>query len=95
MLAICVPDAEVGSVLAELSQNGVSAFKVTERGFDGTQLVTIIIELTPGVLGFIAGYLGKRRTLGQETRILSGGAEIDDVSEETLRMLGEGSGTGA
>jgi hypothetical protein len=86
-ISIIVPSEDVESVAAALTAADIKATKPAALGFDGAQVLSLVVELTPPAAIFLAGLYAARLKANRHTVLKMKGLEVRGVSEETLLKL--------
>lgn len=86
-LEIQVPQSDESEIIDSLKSEGIDVAQGTISHFGGEALVSLVIELTPEILAFIAGLYASRMTAKKHISYKYKGLEIKGVSEKTLQAL--------
>jgi hypothetical protein len=88
-IGIIVPSEDVAEVKSALAGAGISSMAVTSHGFDGADMVSLIVTLTPAIAGFLATLYATRQKAKRYTQFRYKGLEIKGVSEAELAKLAD------
>ncbi len=86
-LEIQIPQSSGSEIIDSLKSEGIDVAQGTISHFGGEALVSLVIELTPGILAFIAGLYASRMAAKKHISYKYKGLEIKGVSEKTLQAL--------
>lgn len=89
-LEIQVPKSAASEIIDYLETEDIEVEQGTIQHFGGEALVSLVIELTPEILSFIAGLYVTRITAKKHISYKYKGLEIKGVSEKTLQALIKG-----
>jgi hypothetical protein len=88
-IGIIVPKADLESVKSTLASAGISPSVAESQGFDGADMVSLIVVLTPSIAGFLATLYATRIAGNRATQFRYKGIELRGVSEKNLMKLAE------
>jgi hypothetical protein len=88
-ISIIVPPEDVEPVAAALIAADIKVTKPAALGFDGAQVLSLVVELTPPVATFLAGLYAARLKANRHTVLKMKGLEVRGVSEEALLKLAD------
>ena len=88
-IAIIVPMDDVDEVRSTLAQGGINAVKGSGHGFDGSDVVSLTMHLSPVVAGLLASLYATRQKAKRFTKFRYKGIELEGVSEAKLTELAE------
>lgn len=83
-LEIQIPENDMTEVFAVLQEQNIPASKLVSKHFDGNAIASLMVELTPQVLSFLAGLYVARINAQKHIVYKCKGFEIKGVSEATL-----------
>lgn len=86
-LEIQVPKSDQNEIINYLEAEGIEIERGMSQHFGGEALVSLVIELTPLILSFIAGLYATRMAAKKHISFRYKGFEIKGVSEKTLLAL--------
>jgi hypothetical protein len=88
-IAIIVPAADVAEVESVLRGGNIEAATAAGHGFDGADVVSLIVTLTPAAACLLATLYTTRQKAKRYTVFRYKGLEIKGVSEAELTKLAE------
>ncbi len=88
-LEIQVPAADAQELTAALDGASALYSTATVKHFNGSDVVSIVVMLTPQILSFLAGLYLARTNAKKHVTFKSRGLEVKGVSEQTLLKLYE------
>jgi hypothetical protein len=88
-IAVIVPVDDVPEVKSILAEGEVEAVAASGHGFDGADVVSLIVTLTPAAAGVLAGLYATRQKAKRYTVFRYKGLEVKGVSETELTKLAE------
>jgi|LakMenEpi03Aug12_release.lakeMendotaPanAssembly.Ray.scaffolds.fasta_scaffold437737_2 hypothetical protein len=86
-LEIQIPQADASEIIGLLKSEGIDAAQGAINHFGGEAVVSLVIQLTPEVLAFIAGLYTSRMIAKKHISYTYKGLVIKGVSEKTLLAL--------
>jgi hypothetical protein len=88
-IAIIVPAEDVAEVEAILAAGNVGVAPAAGHGFDGADVISLVVTLTPAVAGLLAALYAARQQAKRHTVFRYKGLEVKGVSEAELTKLAE------
>lgn len=88
-IAILLPAADISEVKSALSDGKIEATAAVAHGFDGADVVSLVVTLTPPAAIFLASLYATREKAKRYTVFRYKGLEIKGVSEAKLTKLAE------
>jgi hypothetical protein len=88
-IGIIVPSEDIAGVKSALAEACISSETGASRGFDGADMVSLIVTLTPAIAGFLATLYATRQRAKRYTQFRYKGLEVKGVSEAELTKLAE------
>jgi hypothetical protein len=83
-ISTVIPPEDADEVAKALAAAGIPSTKATGQGFDGAEVISLVVNLTPHVATFLAGLYAERLRANRYTMLKTKGR---GVSEATLLKL--------
>lgn len=86
-LEIQILESDVAEIQVALQEHNISASKLVAKHFDGNAIASLLVELNPQILSFLAGLYVARINAQKHIVYKCTGLEIKGVSESTLLKI--------